>query len=64
MAAVKVLASGACGFVGGRLSLALARDRPWESRYGLLQPVRSPDGFRLYSEAAVSAGSDLPGDAL
>jgi len=25
--------------------------RAWESRYGLLQPVRSRGGFRLYSEA-------------
>ena len=25
--------------------------RAWESRYGLLQPVRSPGGFRLYTEA-------------
>ena len=25
--------------------------RAWESRYGLLQPVRSSGGFRLYSEA-------------
>ena len=25
--------------------------RAWESRYGLLQPVRSPGGFRLYSPA-------------
>jgi MerR family transcriptional regulator, light-induced transcriptional regulator len=25
--------------------------RTWESRYGLLQPVRSAGGFRLYSEA-------------
>ena len=25
--------------------------RAWESRYGLLQPERSPGGFRLYSEA-------------
>ena len=24
--------------------------RAWESRYGLLQPVRSAGGFRLYSE--------------
>ncbi len=24
--------------------------RAWERRYGLLQPVRSPGGFRLYSE--------------
>lgn len=26
--------------------------RAWANRYGLLQPVRSPGGFRLYSEAA------------
>lgn len=51
MAAVNALAGRASGFVGGRLSPALARDRPWESRYGLLQPVRSPGGFRLHSEA-------------
>src|SRR5450756_2972021 len=25
--------------------------RSWESRYGLLRPVRSTGGFRLYSEA-------------
>ncbi len=25
--------------------------RGWENRYGLLQPVRSPGGLRLYSEA-------------
>ena len=25
--------------------------RAWESRYGLLQPVRSAGGFRLYSAA-------------
>ena len=25
--------------------------RAWETRYGLLEPVRSPGGFRLYSEA-------------
>src|SRR5215213_6843112 len=24
--------------------------RAWESRYGLLDPVRSPGGFRLYSD--------------
>jgi MerR family transcriptional regulator, light-induced transcriptional regulator len=28
--------------------------RAWESRYGLLQPARSPGGFRLYSEADAS----------
>src|SRR3984893_12841576 len=25
--------------------------RAWERRYGLLQPVRSPGGYRLYSDA-------------
>jgi DNA-binding transcriptional MerR regulator len=25
--------------------------RAWERRYGLLQPVRSEGGFRLYTEA-------------
>ena len=25
--------------------------RAWEFRYGLLQPTRSPGGFRLYSDA-------------
>src|SRR5580700_1719225 len=25
--------------------------RAWERRYGLLRPVRTPGGFRLYSEA-------------
>jgi hypothetical protein len=25
--------------------------RAWENRYGLLQPVHSPGGLRLYSEA-------------
>jgi DNA-binding transcriptional MerR regulator len=25
--------------------------RAWERRYGLLKPVRSPGGFRLYSNA-------------
>ena len=34
--------------------------RAWENRYGLLQPVRSPGGFRLYSEAARAT---LGGDA-
>jgi MerR family transcriptional regulator, light-induced transcriptional regulator len=42
----------------GELSRRLAVSdhvlRAWESRYGLLQPVRSPGGFRLYSEADVS----------
>jgi len=34
--------------------------RAGENRYGLLQPVRSPGGFRLYSEAARAT---LGGDA-
>jgi hypothetical protein len=29
--------------------------RTWENRYRLLQPVRSPGGLRLYSEAARAA---------
>ena len=28
--------------------------RAWESRYGLLQPVRSAGGYRLYAEADAS----------
>ena len=39
----------------GELSLRLGVSdhvlRAWESRYGLLRPVRSAGGFRLYSEA-------------
>ena len=30
--------------------------RAWENRYGLLQPVRSTGGFRLYSEADAGRG--------
>src|ERR1700746_705477 len=35
--------------------------RAWESRYGLLQPVRSAGGFRLYSEAAALRVRPWPG---
>ncbi len=39
------------GELSRRLGLSDHVLRAWESRYGLLQPVRSPGGFRLYSEA-------------
>jgi MerR family transcriptional regulator, light-induced transcriptional regulator len=39
------------GELSRRLGVSEHVLRAWESRYGLLQPVRSPGGFRLYSEA-------------
>jgi MerR family transcriptional regulator, light-induced transcriptional regulator len=39
------------GELSRRLGVSDAVLRAWESRYGLLQPLRSPGGFRLYSEA-------------
>jgi MerR family transcriptional regulator, light-induced transcriptional regulator len=39
------------GELSRRLGLSEHVLRAWESRYGLLQPVRSPGGFRLYSGA-------------
>ena len=39
------------GELSRRLGLSEYVLRAWESRYGLLQPVRSPGGFRLYSGA-------------
>ena len=39
------------GELGRRLGVSDHVLRAWESRYGLLQPVRSAGGFRLYSEA-------------
>jgi DNA-binding transcriptional MerR regulator len=39
------------GELSRRLGLSDHVLRAWESRYGLLQPVRSAGGFRLYSEA-------------
>ena len=39
------------GELSRRLSVSDHVLRAWENRYGLLQPVRSPGGFRLYSEA-------------
>ncbi len=41
------------GELSRRLSVSDHVLRAWESRYGLLQPVRSAGGFRLYSEADV-----------
>lgn len=38
------------GELGRRLGVGPDRLRAWERRYGLLQPVRTPGGFRLYSE--------------
>jgi DNA-binding transcriptional MerR regulator len=41
--------------------------RAWEQRYGLLQPTRTPGGFRLYSaadEARVQQMQDLVSDGL
>lgn len=29
--------------------------RAWERRYGLVEPARSPSGYRLYDEAAIAA---------
>ena len=39
------------GELSRRLGVSNHVLRAWESRYGLLQPVRSAGGFRLYSEA-------------
>jgi MerR family transcriptional regulator, light-induced transcriptional regulator len=39
------------GELSRRLGVSDHLLRAWESRYGLLQPVRSQGGFRLYSEA-------------
>ena len=38
------------GELSRRLGVSDHLLRAWENRYGLLQPVRSPGGFRLYSE--------------
>ena len=37
------------GELSRRLGVSDHALRAWESRYGLLQPVRSAGGFRLYS---------------
>src|SRR5206468_7985076 len=39
------------GEVSRRLGVSDHVLRVWESRYGLLRPLRSEGGFRLYSEA-------------
>jgi MerR family transcriptional regulator, light-induced transcriptional regulator len=38
------------GELGRRLGVSPDRLRAWERRYGLLRPVRTPGGFRLYSD--------------
>jgi DNA-binding transcriptional MerR regulator len=38
------------GELGRRLGVGPDRLRAWERRYGLLQPIRTPGGFRLYSD--------------
>jgi len=39
------------GELSRRLGISAHLLRAWENRYGVLQPVRSPGGFRLYSMA-------------
>lgn len=39
------------GALSGRVGVSPELLRAWEQRYGLLQPVRSAGGFRLYSTA-------------
>jgi DNA-binding transcriptional MerR regulator len=39
------------GELGRRVGVSEHVLRAWERRYGLLQPVRSPGGYRLYSDA-------------
>src|SRR5438046_10622850 len=39
------------GELGRRLGVSDHVLRAWERRYGLLRPVRTTGGFRLYSEA-------------
>jgi len=39
------------GVLSRRLGVSDHVLRSWEKRYGLLRPVRTPGGFRLYSEA-------------
>jgi MerR family transcriptional regulator, light-induced transcriptional regulator len=39
------------GELSRRLGVGQDRLRAWERRYGLLRPVRTPGGFRLYSRA-------------
>ena len=46
---VSTLESLRIGEFARRVGVNAALLRAWERRYGLLQPVRSPGGFRLYS---------------
>ncbi|MGB8649865.1 MAG: MerR family transcriptional regulator [Mycobacteriales bacterium] len=55
------------GELGRRTGVSPELLRAWEQRYGLLQPTRSPGGFRLYSvldEARVRRMNELLADGL
>src|SRR5437588_2537185 len=39
------------GELGRRVGVSEHVLRAWERRYGLLRPVRTPGGYRLYSDA-------------
>jgi DNA-binding transcriptional MerR regulator len=47
------------GELGRRVGANPAVLRAWERRYGLLQPERSPSGYRLYSPEDVRRASDM-----
>jgi DNA-binding transcriptional MerR regulator len=47
------------GELSRRLGVGPDRLRAWERRYGLLQPVRTSGGFRLYSEADAQRVRDM-----
>ena len=53
MASFEGLPALRIGELSRRLGISDHVLRAWESRYGLLQPMRSAGGFRLYSEADV-----------
>jgi methanogenic corrinoid protein MtbC1 len=52
------------GELSRRLGVSDYALRAWESRYALLQPVRSAGGFRLYSEADEAARTVLREDGV
>jgi DNA-binding transcriptional MerR regulator len=39
------------GELSRRAGVSVDRLRSWEHRYGLLEPTRTPAGYRLYSPA-------------
>jgi MerR family transcriptional regulator, light-induced transcriptional regulator len=47
------------GELSRRLGVGPDRLRAWERRYGLLRPVRTSGGFRLYSEADAQRVRDM-----